>query len=251
MKRFVIWFSIIIAGCCSIISTNVQERSRRGTVSTLQEATIAFVTSNPPGSSTQRAFCGGVWISRDLILTVKHCVTASNPMIDFIIQNGSSIDLSGLKMEYLTQNDVVGKLSIDSVPRRASVVVVDEFQDLAVVRAHADDIEDHPVVPIAFQSPRDGDPVHIVGHTMGMWWTYHKGYVSATRSPIYGPQNEATKALQVASPANRGNSGGGAFNEDGELVGVMSWITTSAPECGFFIHKDEIVAFIRRHRLND
>jgi S1-C subfamily serine protease len=40
-----------------------------------------------------------------------------------------------------------------------------------------------------------------------------------------------------------GNSGGGAFNDYGELVGIADWIKR-APEMGFFVHLDTIRSFL-------
>ena len=61
--------------------------------------------------------------------------------------------------------------------------------------------------------------------------------------PIY------TKTLQISSPAWRGNSGGGAFDADGKLIGISSWVSARGPMLGFFIHRDEIEKFLKESKV--
>lgn len=46
--------------------------------------------------------------------------------------------------------------------------------------------------------------------------------------------------LQLSGAVWLGNSGGGAFNEDGELIGVCSWIDEGYPGVAFFVHADHV-----------
>ena len=85
----------------------------------------------------------------------------------------------------------------------------------------------------------------IVGHTTGLWWTYIEGDVSSSRTHV----GKFSKLLQISSPAWFGNSGGGAFNEDGKLVGISSWIYTKAPMVTFFVHGDVIRSFLVKNNI--
>jgi S1-C subfamily serine protease len=60
-----------------------------------------------------------------------------------------------------------------------------------------------------------------------------------------GDQQIKAKVVQISAPIWIGNSGGGAFNSDGHLIGLSSWITLRAPSVAFFIHRDEIKNFLK------
>jgi S1-C subfamily serine protease len=49
--------------------------------------------------------------------------------------------------------------------------------------------------------------------------------------------------MQVSAPVWFGNSGGGAFNDEGEIVGIASFIM-KGPSLGFFIPVDSIRPFL-------
>lgn len=244
MKKIALWLSVVLIGCCSITGTRYINGNRE-LVTELKNETIAFVKNNENDYSV---YCSGIWISRNLILTAKHCIAASDPVLSFLHEQGVEVDMRGVDVYYVTYEDVANK---KITARKGVVTTIDQYQDLAVVT-----IDDktapkhHPIAILTEDQPRDGDNVHIMGHTASMTWTYLKGYVSATRNPAYDWSGAATKALQIASSAYQGNSGGGAFNTRGELIGMMSWITNSAPGMGFFLHCDEIKLFLSRNRVN-
>lgn len=226
----------------------MEERS--DLVTTLKNSTVALVARHMTPDHTYVPYCSGVWVTRRHILTAKHCIPPSDPLLLLMDKSDMPVDLNNVSVEYATRDDF-RKSTPESrtTARSGRTVAVDDYQDLAIIQVDADSNPEHPVVELAPSNPRDGDDVHIVGHTMGMTWTYLKGYVSATRTPIFDVGGNATKALQIASPAYMGNSGGGAFNANGELVGISSWVSTVAPEMGFFIHRDELIAFLRRNRI--
>jgi S1-C subfamily serine protease len=89
--------------------------------------------------------------------------------------------------------------------------------------------------------------VHVVGHPVGFWWTYSSGYVSNTWSDIEGPEPMRGQMLQVSAPVWNGNSGGGAFDEKGHLIGIASWISKAGPQLSFFVHRDVIIKFMKVH----
>jgi serine protease Do len=70
-----------------------------------------------------------------------------------------------------------------------------------------------------------GDPVFVVGAPLGMSYTLSVGYVSGIRdddSKVHGL--ETPQYLQTDAAINPGNSGGPMFNQDGEVVGIVSYI---------------------------
>lgn len=246
-----LWISAVLVGCCFMVSPRLVSE-RTDLVTELKSQTVAFVDrENSDDGMVYGPYCAGIWVTERHILTAKHCVTANEPILNTFYENGMPIDLTHIDMEYVTIDDVKDVEPRDVIARRGRTVAVDDHQDLAVIEAHISDLPKHPIARLTTTGPRDGEDVHIIGHTMRMYWTYLRGNVSATRSPIFDYAGNATKALQVASAAYKGNSGGGAWNEMGDLVGLMSWMSNISPEMGFFLHHDEIEAFLRDNNIRN
>ena len=102
----------------------------------------------------------------------------------------------------------------------ARVVGTDPKTDLALLKAKEG--SDYPYVSFASQSPRVGDWVIAVGNPFGLGGTVTAGIVSARGRDIgAGPYDDF---LQIDAPVNHGNSGGPAFNSQGEVVGINTAI---------------------------
>lgn len=104
----------------------------------------------------------------------------------------------------------------------ATVVGTDERTDLAVVKI--DGMSDMPFVSFADDQPRVGDWVVAVGNPFGFGGSVTAGIVSALGRDVQG--SAYGDFLQIDAAINTGNSGGPAFNLDGEVVGVNSEIYT-------------------------
>lgn len=104
----------------------------------------------------------------------------------------------------------------------ATVVGTDERTDLAVVKLEG--VSDLPFVTFADDSPRVGDWVVAVGNPFGFGGSVTAGIVSALGRDVQG--SAYGDFLQIDAAINTGNSGGPAFNLQGEVVGVNSEIYT-------------------------
>jgi len=102
----------------------------------------------------------------------------------------------------------------------AKVVGTDPKTDLAVIKV--DGKADFPYVKFADQSPKIGDWVVAVGNPFGLGGTVTAGIVSARGRDIgAGPYDDY---VQIDAPINKGNSGGPAFDVDGNVIGVNTAI---------------------------
>lgn len=72
-----------------------------------------------------------------------------------------------------------------------------------------------------------GDTVFALGHPNGLEYTLSKGIISAVRND-FKTRFSKFNAIQVDAAINPGNSGGAIFNENGELVGMSSFIITKS-----------------------
>jgi serine protease Do len=102
----------------------------------------------------------------------------------------------------------------------AKIVGTDKRTDLALLKIN--DGNNLPHVDWASAPPRVGDWVIAVGNPFGLGGTVTAGIVSARGRDIgAGPYDDF---LQIDAPVNRGNSGGPAFDERGNVVGVNTAI---------------------------
>jgi serine protease Do len=102
----------------------------------------------------------------------------------------------------------------------AKVVGTDQKTDLALIKV--DGKGDFPYVKFADKAPAVGDWVVAVGNPFGLGGTVTAGIVSARGRDIgAGPYDDY---VQIDAPINKGNSGGPAFDVDGNVIGVNTAI---------------------------
>jgi serine protease Do len=126
----------------------------------------------------------------------------------------------------VTNNHVVNnatKLTVvfdNGDEKTATVVGTDERSDLAVIKI--DGATDLPFVKFATGDARVGDWVVAVGNPFNLGSTVTAGIVSALGRDVGG--SAYGNFLQIDAAINMGNSGGPAFNLQGEVVGVNTEI---------------------------
>jgi serine protease Do len=125
----------------------------------------------------------------------------------------------------VTNNHVVDKAESvevttdDGKTHTAKVIGTDPRTDLALIKV---DGSNFPFVQLADQAPRIGDWVLAVGNPFGLGGTVTAGIVSARGRDIgAGPYDDF---IQIDAPVNKGNSGGPAFDVDGQVIGVNTAI---------------------------
>jgi len=108
----------------------------------------------------------------------------------------------------------------DGTKYTAKVVGTDPKTDLALIKV--DGKSDFPYVKFADHAPRVGDWVVAVGNPFGLGGTVTAGIVSARGRDIgSGPYDDY---IQIDAPINKGNSGGPAFDINGNVIGVNTAI---------------------------
>ncbi len=135
----------------------------------------------------------GFIISADGYVVTNNHVIDEGDRVEVTLQNGDEFDA-----------EVVGK---------------DPRTDLAVLKI---DGENLPFVEFAGAEARVGDWVVAVGNPFGLGGTVTAGIISARGRDIgSGPYDDY---IQIDAPINRGNSGGPAFNLEGQVIGVNTAI---------------------------
>src|SRR5438105_1726024 len=138
--------------------------------------------------------------------------------------SGFIIDPSGY---VVTNSNVVGDASKVEVTLQddskypAKIIGRDPKTDIALLKIQAD--KPLPYVTYGDSSTAQvGDWVMAVGNPFGLGGTVTTGIISARGRDIHsGPFDDF---LQIDAPINRGNSGGPAFNMDGEVIGINTAI---------------------------
>lgn len=236
--------SASMMGCGA--GTRVPDDARARLASVLLDDTVALLTQDEDDAAP-RVYCAAVWVGPVCLVTAAHCVRKLAPattdgVTDLMRELFPGVFAYPSPVGYTTmyarledrRNDDARRYWTARVLRHSSV------RDLAVLRAD-DPVPPHPFARLRFGPLQEGEPVEVVGHPGGYRWSYVEGYVSAYRPREPGAQDEPLDTLQIAAPISGGNSGGGAFDADGRLVGIASYIDPSAKGMGFFVHRDLVL----------
>src|SRR5450631_2142286 len=116
--------------------------------------------------------------------------------------------------------DKVEVTTDDGKTYTAKVIGTDARTDVALIKVEGG--SNFPFAKLSDGKPRIGDWVLAVGNPFGLGGTVTAGIVSASGRDIgNGPYDDF---IQIDAPVNKGNSGGPAFNMQGEVVGVNTAI---------------------------
>jgi S1-C subfamily serine protease len=174
---------------------------------------------------------------RRLILTNFHCV-ANIPSI-----RGNNYDTDNILVSQNTYDEysIVKKVTYSAV-----VVYAEPMNDLALLQIRDVDAElegQASLAPSTFQYLR-GEKVYIVGNPALEDMTLVVGYISAPARTIYIDGLNKQRYFQMSGGVVGGASGGGVYNEWGELIGVTSAGTKDATFIGYAIPLSIIENFL-------
>ncbi len=116
--------------------------------------------------------------------------------------------------------DKVEVTTDDGKTYTAKVIGTDARTDVALIKVEGG--SNFAFAKFSDGKPRIGDWVLAVGNPFGLGGTVTAGIVSASGRDIgNGPYDDF---IQIDAPVNKGNSGGPAFNTEGEVIGVNTAI---------------------------
>ena len=162
------------------------------------DATVVTGTSFWGDEQTSVSSGSGVIISKDGYILTCHHVVSNAKSVTVTLNSGSKYE--------------------------ASLVGSDPLSDLAVIRIQPK--EDEPLVFAEQGCSADlvvGEQVVAIGNPLGtLGGTVTDGIVSATERNIVTGDGTRMTLLQTNAAINSGNSGGGLFNLDGKLIGIVN-----------------------------
>lgn len=204
MLSFASLATLIVAGCAC--SSNPPASAPIDQPTAAERAEYKSVAID-----TDTARCGGVWVSPTQIVTAFHCVRPEDEVDELLGALGLTItkhQVIGAVVPYHVKADV-------TVTYQATVVAADEVHDLALLATSSPPVP-HGIARVSDRVPRDGEPLDVVGSLAGLQFTYSRCYVAAGR--------REDGYMQVGGTVYAGDSGGGAFDENGDLVGLAEKI---------------------------
>ena len=101
----------------------------------------------------------------------------------------------------------------------ATYVLGDEVSDVALIK-----IEKNDCVPVEIADSSKvemGDAAIVIGNALGNGISITSGIVSSING-TFVLNDIATPVIQVDAAINQGNSGGGLFNDNGQLIGIVN-----------------------------
>lgn len=123
--------------------------------------------------------------------------------------------------------DLIEVEFVDGPAANAEIVTLSRTEDLALLKV--DKVPKKIVVAPLGDSEvlKPGMRLFAIGAPLGLTHSVTSGVVSALRTDTRkGPH--PSRLLQTDVPINQGNSGGPLFNEDGEVVGIASFIASKS-----------------------
>lgn len=176
---------------------------------------------------TGDSFCTGAFY-RGYVITAEHCVTGRDHVnIGFYDDFDYELDRwSDWELYEVRQKDSEG--------------------DVALLRAVLPQTTRHLNLRLASEGPVLASRVFVIGHPLGLPYSVSEGRVVATRR-YYEP----SKMLwtQISAPVHPGNSGGPVLNDDGELIGIVSFMWMGKHNLAGAAHLDSVEILLRRENV--
>ena len=196
-------------------SLNITKTSNSGTTTTASSTS----RENPPPELVKKAADSVVEISTESVVTGSFAQ-------QYVQQGAGSGVIISQDGYILTNNHVInGANSVkvrlrDSTEYDATIIGSDSDNDIALLKVNATGLS-----PATFGDSNSlavGDYVVAIGNPLGeLGGTVTDGIISALARKVTIEDTQMT-LLQTNAQVNPGNSGGGLFNANGELVGIVN-----------------------------
>ncbi|MDO5979546.1 S1C family serine protease [Flavivirga spongiicola] len=167
-----------------------------------KENNIVTSPNNVSQTVTNTGLGSGFMISNQLVVTAAHVVRVPDTL-------------------------VVQFADGETIP--AKVITAYESADIALLKLSRQKMN---VTTVRFGDSdrmKIGQRVFVIGVPLGLGFSLSSGYISAFKKQFLGKNPFTnTEYIQTDAAINQGNSGGPMFNLDGEVIGIVSHITSKS-----------------------
>ncbi len=189
---------------------------------------------SPYGSAGDEVFSVSQVVQRvqDSVVVINASISAGNSIFggaQTSNSSGSGVIISEdgyiLTCHHVVENAVSVTVTLNSGKSyMATLVGSDENSDLAVIRIKAENGEKFVYAEQGCSADLVvGERVVAIGNPLGtLGGTVTDGIISATERSIQTSDSVTMTLLQTNAAINSGNSGGGLFNLDGKLIGIVN-----------------------------
>lgn len=193
--------TFLLTGCLNFGLT------RPSNVSEVKASFTKVMTAVAGFQSGVSVFCTGVF-THDVLLTAEHCV-----------DDGEVYNV-GVHQDYSYTADLF------TTTRKYRVIRRDVPNDLAVLTPVAGE-RAHAQLGVPEKNPALAQRVFVFGHPRGYGYHFTEGRVTST---IRSPTKPANLWFSINAPATFGNSGGPVLTNDGEILGIVSFLFGAGAE---------------------
>ena len=132
-------------------------------------------------------------------------------------------------------------MTYDGTTYTADLIASDAKMDIAVLKIKAEGL--HCAEIASGEVPPVGTAVAVMGNPLGYNFSITQGCIGGVDRNVVIEGNEMT-LMQLSAPINSGNSGGGVFNSEGKVVGIVNAriVSVSVEGMGFAISAKDAMA---------
>lgn len=120
----------------------------------------------------------------------------------------------------------------------AEVVGAVQSQDIAVLKISGDQLKSSKITAATLADSSyvaEGDKIFAVGNALMHGFSVQDGIISTPSISITAGETRNIRTIQINANINGGNSGGGLFNKNGELLGIVKAKSNDDINNGVFI----------------
>ncbi len=234
--KYLLALFVLLVGCgaCSFARPATVPDPVPNAIEDMRSTTVAVLYASDDGD--MRVGCAGVWVGKSSFLTAAHCTEPED-----------AYTAAGFAFLTYAEIGAKGSRGAKGGPYHLAVVAArDEVQDLALLSV-LDELPPHRIGYVSPFEPLAGQHVNMVGHTSGYPYSWAPGWVSAIRKTV-GPDPIRGLFTQVATEGRGGNSGGGLWDDDGQLVGVASYADMHG--WTWFVARQTIASFLTKNLVD-